>query len=399
MNEAANDLNNPPPTERKRRFGVKIFIALVLAAVIIAALFAVNNIGGGISFSAVKRTWAVITGGASDVGFSFEDGYDAVFADLGGAVVAAGNAGVAVYDEAGHELARDILNMRNPAVAAGGGIAVAYGVGGRGIRVVGETGIIASITFENDIVSCSVGSSSGFLSGGTLFAVCTKGADNYRGQVTVYKLAGNDPEKVYDWFSGDSGYVLAAEISPENDAFAALTLSPQGGRVVFLNLNEKEPSGQYTHAGAAIIEIGYQGGDTVIARTADGLLAIDGTGAAKEIYSFDAKIVAGYSDDGSAIALYFESAAGGGSGELVVLDRKGAELGRMNTSRSLVWLSSYADRIAALWDDGLIIYDRNLRLIVSYPEASGMLRGYSRGGGRAVVFGNREGKAFSGKTE
>ena len=400
MNEAAKPPVEAVPRERKRRPSVKIIIALVFAAIVIAALFAVRNIGGGLSLQGAKRTWTIITGGVGDASFSFEDGFDAVFADLGSSVVAVGGSGVAVYDGNGREVARDMLAMRNPAIASGVGIAVAYGVGGRGIRVVDGSGIVASLTFDSNIVSCSVGPSSGLFAGGTVFAVCTEGADNYRGQVAIYKLSKSGPEKIYDWFSGE-GYVLAAEIAPGNKDFAVLTLSPRGGRIVLLSSGNEEPQGEYIQDGAAIIEMGYLGSDTLIARTADGLLSIGKTGTATEIYSFGGKIVAGYcGDGGNALVVYFETASGGAtSGELVVLDRRGVELGRMNTSRSLVWLSTYADRIAILWDDGLIIYDRNLRLIASYPEASGMLRGYSRGAARAVVFGNREGRAFSGKGE
>ena len=400
MNEEAKPHIEAEPVKQKRRISVRFIVALVFAAVIIAALLVVSNIGGELSVKGVKQTWTIITGGAKNASFTFEDGFDSVFADLGGAVVAAGGTGVVILDSGGREIARDMLAMQNPAVVSGAGIAVVYGVGGRGIRVADETGIVASLTFESNIVSCSVGSSSGLFSGGTVFAVCTEGTDNYRGHVTVYKLAGSGPEAIYNWSSGE-GYVLSAEIAPGNDGLAVLTLSPRGGRVVLLKLDSIEAQGEYIQDGVAIIEMGYLNSGALIARTADGLLSIDGIGAASEIYSFEGKSVAGYCDDGgSSIVVYFENAAGGNtSGELIVLDRRGTELGRMNTSRSLVWLSAYADRVAVLWDDGLVIYDRSLRLVASYPEASGMLQGYSRGASRAVVFGNREGKAFSGKTE
>ena len=404
MNEAAENQNAQPPTKRKRRFSVRIFSTILFAAVVIAALLVVNSIGGGLSVQSLKRTWTIVTGGASDTEYFFEDGFDAVFADLGGAIVAAGGSGTAVYDDTGRELARDLLAMRNPAVATGAGIAVVYDVGGRGIRVINETGVVASLTFENDIISCSVGSSSGFFAGGTWFAVCTEGADNYRGQVEIYKLAGSGPELIYRWFSGE-GYILSAEIAPGNKGFAMLTLSQRGGRIVLLRPDSVEPQGEYVHEGAAIIEIGYINAETLVARTADGLLTVNAAGAASELYSFGGRTVAGYCDDGEALVVYFKNPVSGAAaaeataGELVVIGKRGEELGRMNTSRSFVWLSAYADKIAALWDDGLIIYDRSLRLIASYPEASGMLQGYSRGAGRAVVFGNREGRAFSGKTE
>ncbi|NLB29380.1 MAG: hypothetical protein GX823_04025 [Clostridiales bacterium] len=388
------------PMKRKRRVFVKTSMALIFAALIIAALVTVRNLGGGLSIEGAKRMWTVITGGAGDANFIFEEGFDSAFADLGGAVVAAGSTGVVVYDGNGAEVARDVLAVQHPTVASGAGVAVAYGVGGRGVRVADRTGIIASLTFENDIISCSVGTSSGVFAGGTMFAVCTKSSGGYRGQVIIYRLAGSGPEEIYRWFSGE-GYVLSAEIAPGNNEFAVLTLTPEGGRIVLLSRTGTDVRGEYIERGAAIIEMGYLKSGTLIARTADGLTAIDSAGGGTRIYSFGEKVVAGYCDAGeSSLAAYLESGAGGSAaGELVIIDERGIELGKMSTSRSLVWLSSYTDRIAVLWDDGLGIYDRSMRLVVSYPEASGMRQGYSRGASRAVVFGNREGRAFSGRTD
>lgn len=399
MIETAQPQTETDAPTRKRRFGAKLILPLVVIILLAASVLTVLNIGGGLSAGALKKTWTVISGGAGDASFSFVDGFDSVFADLGSAVVASGSSGVAVYGSGGSETARDALAARNPAIASASGMAVAYDIGGRSLRVVDETGIIASLTFESNIVSCSVSEDSGFLSGGRLFAVCTEGADGYKGQVSLYKMGKSGPELIYSWFSGE-GYVLETQIAPGNKEFAVLTITPRGGRIVLLSREQKDIIGEYIYDGAAIIEIDYLQSGALIARTADGLIKIDADGTGSEIYGFEGGAPSGYCAGGSFLAIYFEQAANeASSGILVIVDERGSELGRIKTSRSLVWLSADGDRIAVLWSDGLDIYDRSLRLAVSYPEASGAVRGYARGASRAVVFGNREGKAFSGRTE
>ncbi|MDR1065388.1 MAG: DUF5711 family protein [Oscillospiraceae bacterium] len=362
-----------------------VLSAIVLFAV--AAALIAGAVRGELLPPGLARAWDSLTGRDREALFLFEDGFDDVFADLGSAVVSAGTLGVAVYGGTGGETARESFAMANPAIASKGALAVVYDAGGRSVKVVDGSGVVASLPFESAVVSCSVGS-------GGIFAVTTRGTGVYKGRVEFFKLTGGVPEIIYDWSS--RWPVLGAAVSRSGKLFAALTLTAQGGRIVLMERRLEEPRGEYVHQGGTIFEMTFMDSGTLIARADKELISISENGEGRIIYDFNGRELDGYSGDGGAfIVMHF--ARPGGGGELVTVDERGAELGRLETSSGLVWLSASGDRVAVLQSDGLDIYDRELRLVSSYPEASGASAAFPRGGGAASALGAREGRVLSGK--
>jgi hypothetical protein len=374
-----------PRAKISRGASLRTALSVLLLLAIASAAIAARTVGGELSPAGLRRAWNSLTGREREASFVFEDGFDDVFADIGGTVVSAGPSGAAVYGDNGEELARESFVMTSPAIASGGTLAVVYDSGGRSVKIADRSGIVSSLTLENDVVSCSVGR-------GNVFAVTTRGAGEYRGRVEFYRLRGGIPSKIYDWFSGE-GPVLGAVSSKSGKRFAALTITPRGGRIVLLDSGSTEPIGEYVHSGGAILELAYMASGVLIARTSDGLIAVSDNGEGNLIYDFAGRELDGYSAGGDAfVVMHFASA---GVGELVTIDERGRELGRLETSRELVWLSAAGDRAAVLRSDGLSLYDRELRLIVSYPDASGASFAFPRGKTAAGAFGARSGRVFA----
>jgi hypothetical protein len=364
-----------------------VFSAVFIFAAATAAILA-HAVGGELSAAGLARAWAAISGGGRETVFVFEDGFDDVFADVGDAVVSAGTSGAAVYSGTGEELSRESFAMANPAIAAapGGTLAVVYDSGGKSARIAGRSGITASLTLESEIVSCAAGR-------GGVFAVTTRGTGEYKGRVEFFRLSGGAPEKIYDWFSGE-GPALGAAVSRSGKHFAALTLTARGGRIVLLDSGSTEPRGEYIHRDGAILELSYMASGTLIARADGALISVAENGEGRVIREFEGRELDGYACGDAFAVMHFTRADGGG--ELVSIDERGAELGRIETSRGLVWLSAAGDRAAVLRSDGLSLYDRELRLAASYPDASGASCAFPRGKTGAGVWGKGGGRAFAG---
>jgi len=131
--------------------------------------------------------------------YHFDVGRGRVFAELNGALAAAGTMGIQVLDAAGGETLRDSFRMTSPAVCASEGRAVAFDINGPAARVFSKTEIIASIDIDGSIVSASINRNG-------WFAVCSQEGGTSRGAVTVYNDEGRDVYRV----NLATGYVLSA---------------------------------------------------------------------------------------------------------------------------------------------------------------------------------------------
>ncbi|MDR0446950.1 MAG: DUF5711 family protein [Oscillospiraceae bacterium] len=382
---APSDVVSAGARRRVHKGARAVFLVLLFLAAA-ASMFVIRLVGGELSLSGFTRTLNIFAGQGGNAVFVFEDGFDEVFADLGGAVVSAGKSGVAVYAKTGEELSRESFAMANPAIISGGALAIAYDAGGRGVRIADRSGIVASMTLDSGVVSCAAGR-------GGIFAVTTRASGEYKGRVEFFAMRSGVPEKIYDWYSGE-GPVLGAAISRSGKRFAALTLTARGGRIVLLERGSTTPTGEYVYENGAIFEMAFTASGALLARAGDALISISESGAGEVIFAFNGHKPDGYATGDSFAALHLTGPAGG---ELVTVDERGVVLGRIETSRGLIWLSAEGDRVAVLRSDGLDIYDRELRLAASYPEASGASNAFPRGGKSAVVTGAREGRAFNGQ--
>ena len=368
---------------KKKIVFMAIAVCILLAVTLCAAL-----IGGELSLRGVRRAWSVMTGISVDAAYTFEPGLCDVFADIDGTIVAAGGSGFAAYSRRGEELVRVGYSMKTPAIASGGGLAVVYDIGGHTIRTVYSDGAVAELPVAGEIISVSVGL-------GGEFAVCTTEKGEYKGRAAFYKMSRGEPVLLYEWYSAE-GYVLGAAVSADGKRFAVNTLNANGGRIVFLNAGSEELAAEHINSRGAVLEITFDRGGVLAARTLYDVMLLDPrSSSVVATFDFDGSLPDGYcaAADGF-VSVHLESAPGV-PGALVSFDMKGRELGRLQTSRRLVSLTARGDRIAALWSDGLDIYDKSLRLIASYPDASGNKYAFSRGGQSAVVMSGRDGRAFA----
>jgi|GEM_PF-2968491 len=372
----------------------KVSILIIVIVAVALCAFAVVRIGGELSLHGARRAWSIISSGAVDAAYTLEPGLSEVFADVDKTLIAAGGSGFAAYGTDGREIARVGFSMKSPTVSASSQLAAVYDLGSHTVRVVYPNGAISEIATAGEITSVFVGRGSTITGRGGHLAICTAEASEYKGLVSFYEVRSGIPTLIYKWFSGE-GYVLGAAIDESGKRFAVNTFTPRGGRIVFLNADSEDIAAEYICNSGAILDITFDKSGALISRTLDGIIILDRTGAETSKIDFEGRTIDGYATDGDGfIAIHF-TAGVDSTGALVTYNVKGVELGRLETSRRLFSLTTSGNRVAVLWNDGLDIFDRNLRLVASYPDASGMRYAFPRGGESAVVTGGRNGRSFA----
>ena len=373
---------NENPDKRKRGKRRLIGIAGSFLSLIVLIYIAVMLISGRQSElfrfinSSSDRTAIVM---ADE--YHFDVGRNRVFADLDGAVAAAGTLGIQVLDAGGSETLRDSFRMTEPVIKALEGRAVTFDIGGTDLRVFNDTGIIASIEAEGVVVSASINRN-----GWT--AVCSqREAGTLKGVVAVYNSSGKLAYRV----NMVTGYVLSAALSPDNKSLAILNLTDAGSRITFYNLDSEDAVRVYEMPGRLLLDIRYLTDGNVLAISTESLLVVDKNNEGGLYYLFTDRRLGGFVLDGDFITLYLLDYGVGHRGRLVTIGEDGSILGEIETDREIISLSSNDGILSVLRSDGLVFYDTTLvELQTSANSASvaGATIVLSLNGGYALVAGD-----------
>ena len=215
---------------KKHRFLKVIVSVIVLAGLSFLAAMLITG-RGKLTLDGIERLFEVSGPAEKTDGFSFESGFNNVFADMDGGFAVASTVGVQVFKSDGKKAYTEVYEMASPTICASGKIGAAYDLGGRALKVFDTTGVLGTMKTDGSIISASLGKS------GSL-AVCTQASGGYKARVSVYRSGEYDytkPPSFY-WDSGQ-GYVLSAAVSPDDKRLAVLTLTDKGSRIVFFSLD------------------------------------------------------------------------------------------------------------------------------------------------------------------
>ena len=277
--------------------------------------------------------------------YHFDVGRNRVFADMRGSVAAAGSMGVQVFDAQGYETLSELLRLSFPAISSNNGRAIVFDIGGTAVRVFSGSEILAEINTAGSIVSASINRNG-------WFAVTTQEGLAVRGVVTVYDNSGRE---VFRFYSTD-GYVLSAQVSPDNRYMAVLRLTEIGSQLVFYNLNITDPIRTFDFPGEILLEIRYSDNRNIVAVSTQAILSVEPEGSISEIFGFDGSRLGSYfiGDDMFVIHLLYFGV--GYSGSLKAINADGRVLGSTLTQRDVVNISYSDGTIAVLWGDGPAFY-------------------------------------------
>ena len=392
MSDTTNDIWNdndgeeeaPRKGGRMRRFWIFFLIlAAVLGVVVVAAY------RDGTGFDALRRLFAY--GGAEAAGevrYQYNESENNRFAVLGNSLVVLSDTELRVLGEDGEEVWSTPVKMSAPALATGGGCAVAYDVGGTELYVVDERGEKLTLTAdaEEPFLSARL-NSEGYLA-------VTAGLNNFKGGVHVY----NDQMEEIFLYRASERFVLDAYVTDDCSSLAAVTMGQENSvfvsNVILYHLDEKEPAADYDVTDGLVAAIGQQDGQLITVSDTC-LTSADPDGEITATYSYGGAYLREYDLGGDGFtALLLNRYRACSVGRLVTVDASGEEIASLDVSQEILSISAAGDYLAVLYMDSVVVYTRELEVYARMDNtdyAQGVL---ARADGSALLLTAGEARLF-----
>lgn len=343
--------------EAEKRHPIRgvLSFCLMLAAVLLVVLFAAYRDGTGFDILRRYLHYGRAEQAGGETVYHYESASRNRFAVLGESLVVLSDGSLSVLGSGGEEVWSAPVTMTAPALASGGGRAVAYDVGGTALYVVDQTGLLLTLTADEEepYISATLNKN------GQLAVTAQK--RGYKGSVKVYDRAlGEEP--VFEFKSSQrfvsDGYVLG-------DTLAAVTLGQENGvfvsNIVLYKMPGEEPAANYSVTGGLVAAIGEQEGR--LTTVSDSVLTCAGAGG--EIsgsYSYSGSYLRDYDLGGAGFtALLLNRYRSGSVGRLVTVDKDGEELGSLDVREEVLNISASGRYLAVLYTDHLSVYNQDLQ--------------------------------------
>lgn len=367
-NNSTTDIWNDDDGEdlKPRGHGLRNFFIffLTLAAVLLVVLAAAWRDGTGLDVLRRYFTYGRSESGSS-AGYLYDASANNRFALLGSTLVVLSETALTLTDGDGDTVWSTSVKMENPAIATGGGYAVAYDVGGMELYVVDAEGLrYAMPTNAEEPYIAATLNASGHL------AVTAK-KQNHKAVVSVYDGAGNVKFTFYSserfvanaYATDDGNYVAAAALGQSGGGFASsVVLYDLTAGDARLDLGDTsggiavEPVGTYVVGDGVCLDMGEISGH--IAMVCDNALAFSAGGEITGTYSYSGSYLREYDLHGENYAVLLLNRYQSGSvGRLVTVDPTGQELASLAVSDEILSVSAAGRYIAVLYADRLVVYN------------------------------------------
>lgn len=382
-----NDDDGEELTEKKRpRF--RRFLIFFLTLVIVLAVVLVAAYRDGTGFDVLRRFFSY--GGSENGGVEYH--YDASssnrFALLGETLVVLSGNSLKVLDGTGEEVWSTAVKMNAPALAVGGGYAVAYDVGGTELYVVSPEGEELSLTADEEepYISATL-NAEGWL------AVTTE-KRNYKGCVSVYN---EKMEQIFD-FNSSQRFVIDAYVTDDGSYLAAVTLGQEESvfvsNIVLYDLTKTDPVADYDIQDGLVLAIGGQDGKLVTVSDTC-LTYANKQGEIQSNYSYAGEYLREYdlSGDGFAVLL-LDRYKSGNVGRLVTVTPDGEDPVSLDVNDEVRNLSAAGRYIAVLYTDKLVIYNQDLQEYARFEEMDYAREVLMRSDGSVLVISAESAELF-----
>ena len=392
MADKTNDIWNdndgeeeaPAKRGRLRRF---LLFALVLLAVLGVVVVAAWRDGTG--FDALHRLFSYGgEEGAGEIRYSYSDSDSNRFALLGDTLVVLSDTELRVLGPDGQEIWSTPVRMGSPALETGGGLAVAYDVGGTELYVVDEEGERSALTATEEYPFLSAR-----LNGDGWLAV-TAGLEGYKGGVTVY----DDRMEEIFLYKASKRFVLDACVTEDCSALAAVTLGQENStfvsNVVLYELDQEEPYADYDVSDGLAAAIGEQR-DRLIMMADTCLTSAGLDGEVHAVYPYNGAYLREFDLRGDGFtALLLNRYKAGGLGRLVTVDPEGEEIASLDVNREILSLSAAGDYLAVLYMDSAVIYTEELEVYASLEGTDYAREVLMRPDGSVLLLGAESARLF-----
>lgn len=354
-----------------------LIVLVVLGAVAAAVLWDAN------SFDGLRRSIIYARAEKDETGcaklYYYENDATSRFAAIDGSLVTVATNQVRLLDERSQVLYQNSVRFLHPDLVSGGGVAVAYDIGGTALYALDSKGLRWQQETEGELLAVTVNPH------GYVTAVYNK--SGAKAAVTVWDSNG---AAVFT-FQSAQRFVMTAALGQDDRTLAAVTMGQEDGKfqsflVLYHTDSDKMVATTPVDGGVAYALETLQ--REFCAVTEQGLYLLDSGGELKASYSYGGQFlrrcVVG---DGGWAALLLSRYKSGGYASLITVDGDGNELGGCDIDGEVLDISTAGRYVAVLFSDRLTIYDKYLTEVATLPDVSEVRAVLMRADGSTVLAG------------
>ena len=354
-----------------------LIVLVVLGAVAAAVLWDAN------SFDGLRRSIIYARAEKDETGcaklYYYENDATSRFAAIDGSLVTVAANQVRLLDERSQVLYQNSVRFLHPDLVSGGGVAVAYDIGGTALYALDSKSLRWQQETEGELIAVTVNPH------GYVTAVYNK--SGAKAAVTVWDSNG---AAVFT-FQSAQRFVMTAALGQDDRTLAAVTMGQEDGKfqsflVLYHTDSDKMVATTPVDGGVAYALETLQ--REFCAVTEQGLYLLDSGGELKTSYSYGGQFlrrcVVG---DGGWAALLLSRYKSGGYASLITVDGDGNELGGCDIDGEVLDISTAGRYVAVLFSDRLTIYDKYLTEVATLPDVSEVRAVLMRADGSAVLAG------------
>lgn len=354
-----------------------LIVLVVLGAVAAAVLWDAN------SFDGLRRSIIYARAEKDETGcaklYYYENDATSRFAAIDGSLVTVAANQVRLLDERSQVLYQNSVRFLHPDLVSGGGVALAYDIGGTALYALDSKGLRWQQETEGELLAVTVNPH------GYVTAVYNK--SGAKAAVTVWDSNG---AAVFT-FQSAQRFVMTAALGQDDRTLAAVTMGQEDGKfqsflVLYHTDSDKMVATTPVDGGVAYALETMQ--REFCAVTEQGLYLLDSGGELKASYSYGGQFlrrcVVG---DGGWAALLLSRYKSGGYASLITVDGDGNELGGCDIDGEVLDISTAGRYVAVLFSDRLTIYDKYLTEVATLPDVSEVRAVLMRADGSAVLAG------------
>ena len=377
------DLQEEQPRRLRQKKKSRKWLWLALTVLVVLGAVAAAVLWDANSFDGLRRSIIYARAEKDETGcaklYYYENDATSRFAAIDGSLVTVAANQVRVLDERSQVLYQNSVRFLHPDLVSGGGVAVAYDIGGTALYALDSKGLRWQQETEGELLAVTVNPH------GYVTAVYNK--SGAKAAVTVWDSNG---AAVFT-FQSAQRFVMTAALGQDDRTLAAVTMGQEDGKfqsflVLYHTDSDKMVATTPVDGGVAYALETLQ--REFCAVTEQGLYLLDSGGELKASYSYGGQFlrrcVVG---DGGWAALLLSRYKSGGYASLITVDGDGNELGGCDIDGEVLDISTAGRYVAVLFSDRLTIYDKYLTEVATLPDVSEVRAVLMRADGSAVLAG------------
>ena len=377
------DLQEEQPRRLRQKKKPRKWLWLMLTVLVVLGAVAAAVLWDANSFDGLRRSIIYARAEKDETGcaklYYYENDATSRFAAINGSLVTVAANQVRLLDERSQVLYQNSVRFLHPDLVSGGGVAVAYDIGGTVLYALDSKGLRWQQETEGELIAVTVNPH------GYVTAVYNK--SGAKAAVTVWDSNG---AAVFT-FQSAQRFVMTAALGQDDRTLAAVTMGQEDGKfqsflVLYHTDSDKMVATTPVDGGVAYALETMQ--REFCAVTEQGLYLLDSGGELKASYSYGGQFLRRCAvGDGGWAAVLLSRYKSGGYASLITVDSDGNELGGCDIDGEVLDMSTAGRYVAVLFSDRLTIYDKYLTEVATLPDVSEARAVLMRDDGSAVLAG------------